>query len=216
MTSRNDAGDRILTRVRSVLVDLGGVLETGCWPGLAQAWAPRLGITTRQMLAAVFGGSDQTVLVGRMSEDDWWQQHVLPRLGISGTALGRLRADIAARWSWDEQLLGCVARLGGRLRTAIVSNAWPHARTRLAADGVAGLVDEIVLSCEAGVAKPDRRIFELALSRLGAEPGRVDWWPSDMDRWLRRLAGLLPAIHAAPLSPAGVLQPFAPHPQASY
>src|SRR5512142_2822856 len=23
-------------------------------------------------------------------------------------------------------------------------------------------------------------------------PGRVDWWPSDLDRWLERLAGLLP------------------------
>ncbi len=51
------------------------------------------------------------------------------------------------------------------------------------------------------------------MSRL---PGRVDWWPSDMERWLRRLAGILPAIHAAPLPPAGVLQPFAPYPQASY
>ena len=51
------------------------------------------------------------------------------------------------------------------------------------------------------------------MSRL---PGRVDWWPSDMDRWLRRLAGLLPRIHAAPLPPVGVLWPFAPYPQASY
>ncbi len=136
-------------------------------------WAPRLGITTEQMLAAVFGGSDETVLVGRMSEDDWWQQHVRRRLSISRTTLGRLRADIAARWSWDEQLLGYVARLGSRMRTAIVSNAWPHTRARLAADGVADLFDEVVLSCEAGVAKPDRRIFELALGRLGAEPGRT-------------------------------------------
>jgi len=159
--------------VRSVLLDLGGVLETGCWPGVAEVWAPRLGITTEQMLAAVFGGSDETVLVGRMSEDDWWQQHVRRRLSISRTTLGRLRADIAARWSWDEQLLGYVARLGSRMRTAIVSNAWPHTRARLAADGVADLFDEVVLSCEAGVAKPDRRIFELALGRLGAEPGRT-------------------------------------------
>jgi len=50
------------------------------------------------------------------------------------------------------------------------------------------------------------------MSRL---PGQIDWWPSDMERWLRRLAGLLPHIHTAPLPPAGVLQPFAPHPQAS-
>jgi hypothetical protein len=51
------------------------------------------------------------------------------------------------------------------------------------------------------------------MSRL---PGRVNWWPSDMERWLRHLAGLLPRIHAAPLPPAGVLRPFAPYPQASY
>jgi len=77
----------VAERVRLVLIDLGGVLETGCWPGIAEAWAPRLGITSRQMLAAVFGGSDSTVLVGRMSEDDWWQQ-VRHRLGAEpGSAL---------------------------------------------------------------------------------------------------------------------------------
>jgi aminoglycoside phosphotransferase (APT) family kinase protein len=51
------------------------------------------------------------------------------------------------------------------------------------------------------------------MSRL---PGRVDWWPSDTGRWLRRLAGVLPAIHAAPLPSAGLIGPFAPDPQASY
>jgi aminoglycoside phosphotransferase (APT) family kinase protein len=51
------------------------------------------------------------------------------------------------------------------------------------------------------------------MSRL---PGRVDWWPSDTGRWLRRLAGVLPAIHAAPLPPAGLIGPFTPDPQASY
>jgi len=51
------------------------------------------------------------------------------------------------------------------------------------------------------------------MSRL---PGRVDWWPSDMDRWLGRLAGVLRRIHAAPLPSADVLDSFAPYPQASY
>jgi len=51
------------------------------------------------------------------------------------------------------------------------------------------------------------------MSRL---PGRVDWWPVDEDGWLRRLAGVLPGIHAAPLPPAGVLPRFASYPQASY
>jgi aminoglycoside phosphotransferase (APT) family kinase protein len=51
------------------------------------------------------------------------------------------------------------------------------------------------------------------MSRL---PGRVDWWPSDTGRWLRRLAAVLPAIHAAPLPPAGLIGPFAPDLPASY
>jgi len=51
------------------------------------------------------------------------------------------------------------------------------------------------------------------MSRL---PGRIDWWPSDMERWLRHLAEILPIIHTAPLLPAGGLRPFAPHPQVSY
>jgi aminoglycoside phosphotransferase (APT) family kinase protein len=51
------------------------------------------------------------------------------------------------------------------------------------------------------------------MSRL---PGRVEWWPADIDRWLRGLAGVLPHIHASPLPPAGVLRRFAPYPQTSY
>jgi aminoglycoside phosphotransferase (APT) family kinase protein len=51
------------------------------------------------------------------------------------------------------------------------------------------------------------------MSRL---PGRVDWWPSDTGRWLRRLAGVPPVIHATPLPPAGLIGPFAPDLPASY
>jgi hypothetical protein len=74
------------------------------------------------------------------------------------------------------------------VRTAIVSNVWPHARVRLAANGVTDQADEIVRSCEAGVAKPDRRIFELALGRLGADPARPcsSTTPQTTSRRLRR------------------------------
>jgi aminoglycoside phosphotransferase (APT) family kinase protein len=50
------------------------------------------------------------------------------------------------------------------------------------------------------------------MSRL---PGKVVWSPSDMDRWLRRLADPLPTIHAA-TPPAGTVRPFDPYAQQSY
>jgi hypothetical protein len=53
----------------------------------------------------------------------------------------------------------------------------------------------------------------LLMSRL---PGRVDWWPSDLDRWLERLAGLLPRIHDTALPPGEAVPRFAPYPQENY
>ena len=53
----------------------------------------------------------------------------------------------------------------------------------------------------------------LLMTRL---PGRVDWWPSDLDRWLDRLAGLLPRIHGTALPPGVTMPRFAPYRQDSY
>jgi aminoglycoside phosphotransferase (APT) family kinase protein len=53
----------------------------------------------------------------------------------------------------------------------------------------------------------------LLMSRI---PARVEWFPRDVDRWLERLAGPLPGIHAAALPPAGVIRPFAPYRQERY
>jgi len=41
-------------------------------------------------------------------------------------------------------------------------------------------------------------------------PGRVDWSPSDIDRWLHRLAARLTRIHATPVPRPGVIRPFTP------
>ena len=53
----------------------------------------------------------------------------------------------------------------------------------------------------------------LLMSRL---PGRVDWWPSDLDRWLERLAALLPRIHGTALPPSEAVPRFAPYRQENY
>jgi putative hydrolase of the HAD superfamily len=154
---------------RAVLVDVGGVLCSDGLPAVAAAWSARLGVTERSLLAAIFGGSDETVLVGRVSEPAWWRV-VGARLDIGPAQLARLREDIAAAGTWDEQLLAVLRDLRGGARTAIVSNAWPHVRARLAEAHLEGVTDDVVLSCEVGYAKPSPEIYRLALERLGVRP----------------------------------------------
>jgi putative hydrolase of the HAD superfamily len=155
---------------KAVLIDIGGVLIPDSLPAAAAQWSTRLGITRQAFLAALFGGSDDQVLTGRVSEPAWWNT-VAARLDAGPGVLAELRRDLASRETWDEALVTVLRRLRGHAKTAIVSNAWPGTRARMAQAGMTDIADEIVLSCEAGYAKPDPRIYQAALARLAVSPG---------------------------------------------
>src|SRR5690349_22783116 len=55
------------------------------------------------------------------------------------------------------------------IKTAVVSNIAFDVRPAFAALGVAGYVDEFVLSFEVGAVKPNAAIFQTALTRLGVD-----------------------------------------------
>jgi len=155
---------------KAILIDLGGVLIKDYLPAAAAAWGIRLGITPQVFMEALFGGSDGQVVIGRVSEQQWWDI-VAVRLGASPDLVAELRQDLADREVWDEALAGLVRGLRDRARTAIVSNAWPGTRERIVRAGMLDLVDQTVLSCEVGYAKPDPRIYQAALGQLAASPG---------------------------------------------
>ncbi|MFC4906073.1 HAD family hydrolase [Actinomadura gamaensis] len=179
---------------RAVLVDIGGVLRSDRTREVIADWAVRLGTSRRKVLRAVFAGNDETVLVGRMDEDEWWGV-VAERLRLRPDELSDLRGDMGARESWNEELVAALRGLPGPV--AIVSNAWPVVGRILARDGLADLADEIVLSCDVGYAKPDPRIFEAALRRLGvaAEDALfIDDAPANVEA--ARALGLSGHVHA--------------------
>ena len=70
------------------------------------------------------------------------------------------------------------------LRLAVVSNADGRVDRFLAAAGLADELELILDSGDVGIEKPDPRIFELALDRLGLEPHEVvhvgDSWEIDV------------------------------------
>ncbi len=96
--------------------------------------------------------------------------HVLGGLGLAEAQAEAIygRCIDPAEWTLYPDTAAVLNDLRGRgIRTAVVSNIAWDIRTVLAAGGA--VADECVLSFEAGVAKPDRRIFEVALDRLGVD-----------------------------------------------
>lgn len=181
---------------RGVLIDVGGVLVREYLPAVADAWGRRLGITAAAFMAALYEGNDSGVLVGRVSEDAWWET-VRGRLRTRPDVIAELRRDLACREGWDAELVGCLRGLREQgIATAVVSNTWPGLRERMSAGGLTDIADHLVLSCEAGCAKPDRRIFEIALRLLAVEPARslfIDDMPGNVEA--ARALGMAGHVH---------------------
>jgi putative hydrolase of the HAD superfamily len=110
--------------------------------------------------------------IGTITEDDAHQE-IIDRLGLDRQQLAAFMADIWRQYlgTANTELIEYVRRLRPRYRTGILSNSFTGAREReQAAYGFEDLVDEIVYSHEAGMSKPDPRIYALICARLDIHP----------------------------------------------
>ena len=79
------------------------------------------------------------------------------------------------KWYSEEERLypdaaECLRTLHDRYRIGIIANQIPGTKERLAKHGILQYIDLVIASAEEGVAKPDKRIFEIALERSGCRP----------------------------------------------
>jgi putative hydrolase of the HAD superfamily len=90
--------------------------------------------------------------VGAGSEPDWF---------------GWYLAGYEAGWAGFGDVAGCLGALSG-LRLGVITNGdGEQQRAKLAALGLDGRFEAVIVSGEAGFAKPDARIFELAAASVG-------------------------------------------------
>ena len=87
-------------------------------------------------------------------------------------ALAALEARLAGLPPVEADMRALVDRLraGKRVKLGLLSNANRGFTERLRARGVAALFDDVIVSADVGLAKPDPAIFRLAAERLGIEP----------------------------------------------
>ena len=157
--------------INAVVFDIGGVLEITPDLGLTEVWEARLGLPAGELDArmreAWIGGS-----IGTITESDVY--HALTeRLGLTGEQLSAYIDDLWREYlgTANTELIDYARALRPQYRTGILSNSFVGAREReQAAYGFEDLVDEIVYSHEAGLCKPEPRVYELICSRLGVMP----------------------------------------------
>jgi putative hydrolase of the HAD superfamily len=114
--------------------------------------------------------SAQQASRGELTVSQHWEA-VRQALGLPEAEIDRLSQEFWTGDRLDAELVDYLRSLRPRYRTALLSNAWDDLRGYLTDHwGIADTFDELIISAEVGVTKPDPGIYHLALERLGVEP----------------------------------------------
>lgn len=158
-------------KINAVIWDLGGVLVRTLDRSHRVAWEQELQLDVGELDRLVFEGEiGRAAAIGKARADDIWA-FIRERFGLSAEETQRIEQDFWAGDQVDQELIALIRRLRSNYKTALLSNAWPDLRHALEELWqIADAFDDIFISAEIGLAKPDERIYKLALERLGVKP----------------------------------------------
>ncbi|MER5384991.1 HAD-IA family hydrolase [Streptomyces sp. NPDC002688] len=114
------------------------------------------------------------LVLGRITPDQWARSTARSLTGlVSGaTALELGTALARSPFHADEDVVALLRRARARMPLVLVTNASVQLERDLATLGLTGFADHVVSSARVGLAKPDRRIYDLAVARAGVPADR--------------------------------------------
>jgi putative hydrolase of the HAD superfamily len=153
--------------ILAIVFDIGGVLEINPATGWEEKWERRLGLSLGEIDALLVRKGKNGAL-GTCSEAEW-ERGLRDVTGMDPFQTDEFMADL---WHWylgslNVEMAAFFAGLRPRFRTGILSNSHVGAREREEERyGFSRMADVILYSHEVGLAKPDRRIYQLLCERM--------------------------------------------------
>lgn len=118
--------------------------------------------------------TDLPLLLGQITQEQWVESIVL-RLAsqVSQAQARELGMALAQAPFWaDEVVVALLRRVRAHMPLVLVTNATLELENDLASLGLEDFADHVVSSARVGVAKPDRKIYEIAAERAGVAMDR--------------------------------------------
>jgi epoxide hydrolase-like predicted phosphatase len=183
--------------IRAVFFDLGGVIVRTEFQAPRQHLAERLGMEYEGLVRLVFESeTSRQASTGLISEEEHWAA-VMRRLHLPESQTQVVRDEFFAGDLTDIALLDFMRGLRRKCKVGLISNAWSGLRPWIVRMKFEDAFDAMTISAEVGVMKPDARIFQIALEKLGVGPTEAVL----LDDFLENVAGAravgMQAIHFA-------------------
>ena len=161
--------------IRTILFDFGGVILNTPNLRWARRWQKIFGQQDHPELAEMLNNPNESQLVkdiclGKVSEDQVWEL-VSEKWGVKPKVIHGFRRRFFSKRRLNKQIIRFMDDVQEDYQTAILSNAGDRTRQVIEEDyQLNRYLDEIIISAEEGVIKPDKRIYQIAMDRLGAVP----------------------------------------------
>ncbi|MCP4420532.1 MAG: HAD-IA family hydrolase [Chloroflexi bacterium] len=157
--------------IQALIFDVGGVLFRTEDHAPRQQWETHLGLSPGGAEALVFNSKmGQKAQMGEISEPMLWQW-IGNHLELSEQETAAFKTGFWAGDVMDRQLIALIRQLKTNYQTAVISNYADNLRTELIHRFcIADVFDEIIISAEEHIMKPNPEIFHRALTRLRCTP----------------------------------------------
>ena len=161
--------------IKTILFDFGGVLYKTINLNWLRKWKNLLGIVNDSEMIELLTNPNESSLIqdiclGRLPEEALWEKmandwHIRPLF------IKYFQRRMIAKSSLNKPMVKFLAALHKDFQTAILSSAGIQSRKLMEENfHLDRHVEDIIISAEEGVIKPDPQIYHIALARLDADP----------------------------------------------
>ncbi len=159
--------------IRAVFFDLGGVIVRTEYQTPREHLAERLGMEYDDLNRIVFDSeTGHQASIGAITSLQHWEA-VMKRLKRPYEEMSVIRDEFFAGDIIDRQILDFLRSLRGKYKTGLISNAWGDLRDYLVREKMDDAFDHIIISAEVGIAKPEAKIFQMALKQAEVSPNEA-------------------------------------------
>ncbi|HAV78675.1 MAG TPA: hypothetical protein DCX53_15105 [Anaerolineae bacterium] len=155
--------------IKAVFFDLGGVILRTEYHAPRQRLAEQFGMDYEDIDKIVFGGgpngSAGRAAIGAITEEEHWQ-NVMKTLKLPAADYERIRDEFFAGDVLDHDILDFLRSIKPTHKVGLISNAWTGLREYIVREKFDDVFHHMVISAEVGVAKPDAKIYQIALDQL--------------------------------------------------
>ena len=155
--------------IKAVFFDLGGVILRTEYQAPRQHLAESFGMDYDEIDKVVFGGgpngSSDRAVVGEITEEEHWL-NVMKLLKQPAGEYERIREEFFGGDVIDHEILDFLRSLKPNYKVGLISNAWSGLRDYIVREKFDDAFHHMVISAEVGVAKPDAKIYHIALEQL--------------------------------------------------